>query len=262
VAIILCLGCQKREAATVQGNAENFIPMAVVASADVDDIIIQPVQVEVKTIQETIENVISGEGLFTFQIEGNFTGSGNREIVAFYKYKERDSIIDAFCFVCDPTGEKVENAYYIEYGTLKFNERNDAETGLVESTNLGRAITYMDRIIGRAGDFNGNGREELYLYAKSGMNIEPCFFEFNGAEFEKIIELGSPDSAPIISIDPKEKVITLSINSHPDNREGVDWIARINSYTWNNTVQQYELLTSETKNYRWNRNLREYEEIE
>jgi hypothetical protein len=275
--IILCLGCQKREAAVVQENAESSGTITVaapeVAAADdiiiqAEDIITQPVQAEIKTIQETIENYCTDEeiygtyeGRFTFQIEGNFTGSGNREVIAFYEYRVRDSILGAFCFVCDSAGENIENVYYIEYGTIAFDERNDADTGLVENTNLGRAITYKDRIIGRVSDFNGNGIEELYFYIRTGMNILPHFYEFNGAEFEEIIELKVYSSAPIVSIDPKEKVIILSLNN-PVNEEGVDRISSIISYIWDNTARKYEKLTSEVKKYKWNRNTREYEEIE
>jgi hypothetical protein len=272
--IILFTNCQKREVAIVQENAENSSPMTTETSADANDlitqpvsgIIIQPIQMEGKTIQETIENhtfphtLLVDQGLFAFQIEGNFTDSGNREIIAFYKYENRDSINAAFCFVCDSAEEKIENVYYIYYMTIEFNERNDEDTGLVEFTNLGRAVTYKDRIIGRVGDFNGNGREELYLYARSGRNIEPNFFEFNGTEFKEIIKLESPDSAPITSIDPIEKVITLSIRNYLDGQD-INLIEDINSYRWDDTVHQYEELTSETKKYRWNRTIREYEEI-
>jgi len=280
-AIILCTNCHRREVAIAHENAENFSPIAVEASADADDIIsqpvrditIQPVQMEGKTIQETIENYTFprtlpvDQGIYAFQIEGNFTGSGNREIIAFYRnkysdyiYGFSDSIDAAFCFVCDSVEEKIEYVYYIYYITVAFDERNDVDTGLVELTNLGRTITYKDRIIGRVGDFNGNGREELYLYAKSGRNIEPGFFEFNGTDFEEIIRLESPDSAPIISIDPIEKAITLSIRNYRDGQD-INLIENINSYRWDNTVHQYVEFISETKNYRWNRTIREYEEI-
>jgi len=269
-AIMLCTYCQKREVAIVQENAESSSPKAIEASADNDTIIIQPGEVEVKTIQETIENYtfpstvrsVFEQGLFAFQIEGNFTGSGNREIIAFYKFKGRDSINAAFCFVCDSSGEKTKNVYYIYYITIEFSEMNDKDTGLVEITDLGRAITYKERIIGRVSDFNGNGKEELYLYARSGRNIEPAFFEFNGTEFREIITLGSPDAAPIISIDPQKKIITLNRRSYLDDNKGVDLIERTNSYIWDDAIHQYEELTSEYKEYRWNRTSREYEEIE
>jgi hypothetical protein len=273
--ILLCLNCQKREVAIVQEDPESFSPIAVEAFADVDDIIIQPVQGEVKTIQKTIENYTFpstlksvDQGLFAFQIEGSFTGSGNREIIAFYRnkysdyiYGFSDSINAAFCFVCDSAGEKIESVYYIKYRTIEFEYKDEVETGLTWTTNLGREITYKDRIIGRVSDFNGNGREELYLYAVSGMNIGPYFLEFNGKEFEYIINVGTNDRAPIFSIDPIEKVITLKIKNHRDGPD-VDLIENINSYRWDETVHQYEEFTSEYKKYKWNRTTREYEEIE
>jgi len=277
-AIMLCTYCQKREVAIVQENAENYSPITVEAFADVDDITIQPVQVEEKAIPEAIREAIENytfpgtirvdQGLYAFQIEGSFTGSGNREIIAFYRNRYSDyiygfiaSINAAFCFVCDSAGEEIENVYYVKYRTLAFDRADEFETGLTWTTNLGRAITYKDRIIGRVSDFNGNGREELYLYSVSGMNIGPYFLEFNGNEFEYIINIGTNDRAPIINIDPIEKVINLRIMNYPDNPD-VDFSEGMNSYIWNDTVHQYEELTSEYKKYRWDRATREYEEIE
>ena len=252
--VLICISCKKN-------NPSSEI---IIESQDNP---VRAVEDESETIQETIENYTFpytlqsvDQGFFAFQIEGNFTGSGKREIIAFYKYKNRDSINAAFCFVCDSDGKNIENVYYIKYGTIEFDEKDEADTGLVESSNLGIAITYKDRIIGRVSDFNGNGVEELFLYAVSGRNIEPYFFEFNGIEFEGIIKLGSPDRAPIISIDPKEKVLTLSIRDYFDGQD-INLIERINSYIWDNTVHQYKVLTSKTKNYRWNRNTKAYEEI-
>jgi hypothetical protein len=95
----------------------------------------------------------------------------------------------------------------------------------------------------------------------SGMNSHPYFIEFTGTEFGKIIELGSFDRIPIVSVDLEEKVITLSLRVYYDG-QGVNLIEKINAYIWNDAVHQYEVLTSETKKYMWNRSLRAYEEIE
>jgi hypothetical protein len=54
-------------------------------------------------------------------------------------YGDYDAIIAAYCFVCDSAGEKIENAHYIKYGTLAFDERDDTDTGLVEIANMGTA---------------------------------------------------------------------------------------------------------------------------
>jgi len=266
-AIIFCTNCQKREVTIVQENSDNYNPMTVEASVDVDSIIIQPAQAEVSIIQEAIKNYTFpstlqsiDQGLYAFQIEGNFTGSGNREIIAFYKNKFND-INSAFCFVCDSSGEEIANVYYIEYGTIEFDREHEFDTGLTWTPNLGRAITYRNRIIGRVSDFNGNGKEELYMYSLSGMNIGPYFLEFNGKEFVDIINIGTNASSPIISIDPIEKVITLRIKNYFDGPY-VDMSEDVTSFIWDDTTHQYEELTSEFKSYRWNRTLREYEEIE
>jgi len=39
------------------------------------------------------------------------------------------------------------------------------------------------------------------------------------------------------------------------------FIENLNTYIWDDTIRQYKLIASETKNYRWNRTTREYEEV-
>jgi len=210
------------------------------------------------SFQEIIESY-SAQGPFVFQIEGNFTSSGNREIIAFYRSY---GLGNAFCFVLDSSGEKIENVYTINYFTVRFNQLDEADSGLIEAVGLGREIIWRDYIIGRVGDFNNNGRDELYLFYISGMDRGLRFFEFDGAEFVEIIEYEWGSEVTIADIDPENSIITLKITNTYENMN-FHLSEKLVSYIWDESVQRYVILSSsELKYFRWNRNLQRYEEIE
>ncbi|MDR1839680.1 MAG: hypothetical protein LBQ93_08895 [Treponema sp.] len=142
-------------------------------------------------------------GRFEFQIEGNFTDSGNREIVAFYG--SGASISGAYCFVLDTSEEKIEKIYNVNWwGTIDYKYQIEAGPGLTE--DLGRYIVWKgDRKIGCVGDFNGNGKDELYLYSLSGMNRQPYFFEFAETEFVQLLDIGITN-AFIDSVNKEKKL--------------------------------------------------------
>jgi hypothetical protein len=154
-------------------------------------------------VQAAIQTWVRGSEL-VFQIEGNFTGSGNREIIGFYELRNFTGIDQAFCFVLDSSGETIEKVFKIDFRTATFTDRHEAITGL--SNELGSPIIRNDRIIGRFGDFNNNGRDELYLFENTfGFLLQ--FLEFNGTEFAQILELDRfrVTEAFIVGIDPVEK---------------------------------------------------------
>jgi hypothetical protein len=221
-----------------------------------------------KTLQEIIEDYVptpdrmSAKRVLLFQIEGNFTGSGNREIIGFYQrqdYGERLSIHYVFCFVCDASGEKIESVYPIEYVTTVESETNGQETGLSEA--LGRYIIWRDRKIGCAGDFNGNGKEELSLYERLGMGEGPIFFEFDGTKFVCIFEIISTRIA-ITDIDPEKKAITIEAYIVPPDAMTGNRERQI--YAWNNDAGRYEKIYSEPiakPRSVWNWETMSYDEI-
>jgi hypothetical protein len=234
-----------------------------------DSVTSPPALDTVRTVQEIIDNYASTAlelsqpfiGGLQFQIEGNFTGSGNREIIGFYGRPPSPfgdgiggALNAAFCFVLDANGEKIENVYHINYLTRVFTERVEAETGLCEA--LGKVIVWEGRIIGRFSDFNQNGIEELYLYMLGGAYSRPFFFEFDGTRFIEILEFGTVHTF-ITGVDPDERRIDIRMEYGTDSPMDV----RNNSYVWDEVTRRYELLTTELKRYRWNNIAREWEEI-
>jgi hypothetical protein len=229
---------------------------------------------EGKPLQEIIESYeppfLRGYGgaSVAFQIEGNFTGSGNREIIAGYERAGDRSgygVISGFaCFVCDSSGEKIESVYNNAFLSEEMTYQYEPKTGLSEV--LGSYIVYRGRRIGCYGDFNRNGKDELCIFT-SGMYFRPYFFEFKGFGFVELIPLDEwPEEIIITDINPEERIITLQTTRiyditpadvPPDTNMSIE----ISSYVWDEAAQQYIVLSSETKYYRWNRTTRKYEEI-
>jgi len=263
IVIIFCVSCQKRDIDVIQQNDTLYNSVPGVASVDINGITAKdttslPELENSKSIQEIIEwyAVTSTEqkrGLFAFQIEGNFTGSGNREIIVFYEFF---SLVSVYCFIYNSSGEEIERVYQIKYRSLEFNEEED----IWLSEALGREIIWKNQIICRVGDFNGNGKDELYLYSISGISKRPLFFEFDGMEFVEILDLGTV-YAFITNVDPVEKIITLRITLRKDAMEPIT-IILTNSYTWDNATNRYELLSTDPKYYRWNVDINGLEEVE
>ena len=230
-----------------------FVP-GVIVPLDAD-VAVPLEEAEEKPLQEIINDYAStapdlypAKRRLLFQIEGNFTGSGNREIIGFYQRQDyrssRSAIHDVYCFVCDAGGEKIASVYPIEYLTAEIDETKGKETGLTEV--LGISIIWREWKIGYVGDFNGNGKEELYLYRRSGMGEGPLFFEFDGTEFIGILDIATT-SITITGIDPEEKTFTIEANFRTDDGEGV-WEKRV--YAWDNDTGRYEIIYSEPIDHR------------
>ena len=256
--IFLFNGCQKQDIGTVPQYDEDFKSVPDTVLVDFNDNAGQPEPERSRTIQEIIEwyavtSTAQKRGLFAFQIEGNFTGSGNREIIAFYSFF---SIHTAFCFVLDSNEERIESVFQIK-GVLITDEMNE-EVDLPEV--LGRPIIWRDRKIGCIGDFNMNGREEVFLYSESLIGKRLRIFEFGNTGFADILDLNVAVNSFFTSIDQDEKIINIRLEYPCDGTPFLN--VENNSYKWEEATHRYELLTSELKKYRWNSDIRDYEEIE
>jgi len=264
--IILCTNCQKRPLDIITHQINNSEQVQQLINDDVDTVINQIEQQNNDIILEIIENYVSG---FAFMIEGNFTGSGNKEIIGFYEiFFTNGNIYTAFCFVCDSSGKKIESIYEIKYSTGEFNEVFKNTTGLNEK--LGKFIIWRDQIIGCFSDFNKNGKDELYLFTLSGVNFRPNFYEFNGIEFIEIIEFEWAIQITFNDINAKESIITMNNKIPLEHMYNIpmnlplntDLIENNNSYIWNEDIQKYEILSTKQKYFRWDNNLKQYEEID
>jgi hypothetical protein len=259
----LYTGCRRQGNDIVSNNVDNITnSITNEASASVLE--------EEKTVQEIIENYgytapdldRTSRGSFAFQIEGNFTGSGNKEIVAFYDTPLSDALTAAICFVLDMNEEKIEKIYNVNWWGTLAPERDEVETvpGIIGS--VGRHIMWGDRKIGYVGDFNGNGKEEFYLLSISGMNRQPYFIEFDETGFVRLLDLPTANIF-IDSVDIQEKLLTVRILGEryiSDRVPSIEIIDR-NTYIWNNDTRRYVLLTTERKEYSWNIDTLQYEEI-
>jgi len=157
----------------------------------------------------------------------------------------------------DTSEEKVEKIYQIGwYGTIEYGKETEAESGLTR--DLGRFIVWKNWKIGCVGDFNGNGKDELYLYSRSGRNTQPYFFEFDETGFVEILDFGTMFIF-IDSVDIEKKIINIREQWATDDMPSREIIIR-SSYIWDNDTRRYVLLTRERKEYHWNVDTWQYEE--
>lgn len=146
-----------------------------------------------ENVQKAIEN-FNNDLFLRFQIEGNFTNSGNKEVIGFFQWKSSleiegkpfRSVAKAICFIFDPTQNVILKTYELPYySTLAFEE--DLNIDAMPMEVLGKDVLWMSRSYGRVGDFNKNGKDELYLYSLRGSGFYPAFYEFDGERFKKIL---------------------------------------------------------------------------
>jgi hypothetical protein len=226
-------------------------------------------------VQEIIDNYTSNmpeqpfyQESLVFQIEGNFTGSGNREIIGFYGDYSFGVYIGgieaAFCFVLDSNGDKVENVYHINYLTASFGKETEAKSGLINAGALGKPIVWGGRIMGYVGDFDEDGTDKLYLYRLTGMDRRPIFFRFIETGFVETMEFPEVGLDIFITgVNPDEKTMDIQLHHSIEDPEDPRVIFETRTYKWDNTTQRYEIINTsdETKRYRWNSDTKRYDEI-
>lgn len=250
-AMMVFTGCEKRLDDTVQNDSVAASPMPVRADnpGSTGDTSSIPEIDEPKSIEELMEyytskdpSLMTRKRTLLGQIEGSFTGSGNKELIGFFQEQNisypTQFIDTTYCFVFDPSGKSIETTYYLQYIALEFPAGEDAETyGLTEI--LGRNVFLDDTKIGYISDFNGNGKEELYLYLRSGMGDWPVCYEFDGNEFIDLLDVGTPVISIITSIDSEKKVFIIKEDY------GDKLYDRTVSYAWNEETQRYEEIEPE-----------------
>ncbi|MDR3174247.1 MAG: hypothetical protein LBU19_08360 [Treponema sp.] len=100
---------------------------------------------------------------------------------------KHNSINRVMCFIYDTSNKTIEKVLRVKgYGTADFDSYFNLDDAPMES--LGREIFWLNRRLGYVGDFNGNGKEELYFYEASGRGFYPAFYEFDGEEFRRILD--------------------------------------------------------------------------
>jgi hypothetical protein len=182
----------------------------------------------------------NSELVLIFQLEGKFSNSNNKEIIAFYQWRDTlqyNALDKAFYFILDNSGNKINNAFAIPYYvTGPFNETFNLDLMPIEI--LGKKIEWMGYSIGRIGDFNENGRDELYLFSLSGIGFTPFFFEFDieSNEFKEILNYRNRSgNVEIVDINVEQKKILF----HDRSADNVSSTDEIIAYQWDEEVRAY-----------------------
>ena len=227
--IIVCIGCEKKNHSNDTYNDEHKR-----ASEETDSL-------KVFSLQEQIESY-DEEVILLFQEEGNFTNSGNKEILVFCQQKnslsfegiKSKSVDRVYCFIVDETDQKILKAIRIMgYGTLPLSEKNNLDKMPME--DIGREIRWLDRRFGCIGDFNNNGKEELYFFEASGRGIYPAFYEFQENQFKLILDYNSYSVfMEFVNVDKDNKIISFE-GRGGEKPENV-------SFVWDFDMQMYRLI--------------------
>ncbi len=169
--------------------------------------------------------------------EGDFTNSGSKEVVAFFQDRRAMTIEDQPISDIDRTfyyniekGKKITSRIEIPFYTVEYDDGNNLDDMNLE--DIGRRIAY-----GCVGDFNNNGKEELYLYHLSGSAFYPECFEFDGKSFRRLFTFTPFSAAPVITgADKATRTIQVR------NADGNDDIGYGDTYTlsWNEASQSYD----------------------
>jgi hypothetical protein len=232
---LIALGCEKKDVRPAGIGSDAIL------NDDYKDLPLADNEAGQIDTQQFIENYET-DMIFLFQVDGNFTNSGNREVLAFYQVKsilfiegvKNNSINRAMCFIYDTSNKTIEKVLRVKgYGTADFDSYFNLDDAPMES--LGREIFWLNRRLGYIGDFNDNGKEELYFYEASGRGFYPAFYEFDGEEFRRILDYVSR-SVLInnIDVDNDNKTITFR-GFGGETQENV-------SVIWNENKQIYDLI--------------------
>ncbi|MDR2019146.1 MAG: hypothetical protein LBQ14_00080 [Treponema sp.] len=159
--------------------------------------------------QEQLESYFPGHEIVS-QTEGNFTGSGYREVLCLYHDTQRrgvSKIGKAVCFVI-PGGDRGSiKPYEIPYSSGAYLY----DSSIVILEGLGKRIDYKGYRFGYACDLNGNGRDEVYLPGYGGNGTFLLFFEYDPDtdQFESIIESGNYPNTYIEKYDTESGLLIL-----------------------------------------------------
>jgi len=225
--LLICLGCEKEGSKSVKNKRSNFV---------VDNANEKSIDNKVYTLQEKIENY-DDKYVLLFKEEGNFTNSDNIEILAFFQSKntffsktERAKGIEkVYCFICEEN--QIIKVFELSYWTMEYEQLFEIPMDV-----LGREIRWNGNRYGYIGDFNENGKEEIYLYRASGIGDVPRFYEFQGDSFKQILDTGVSTYINLFYIDTEKKILTFKDIS------GIE--IEIVSFIWDKEKQIYEKMDS------------------
>ena len=231
---LLYTGCEKKENTAITD-------MNIESVSIVPHQVEETVTIKAKTLlQEQIENY-NEKYVLLFLKEGNFTNSGHKEILAFYQAKsslvyegrKNNSVHLVYCFIIDESNQEILNVIDTKYyGTME--PEGHLEGMPLEA--LGRKVMWLGKIFGYIGDFNNNGKEELYFFEISSPGIASKFYEFDGNDFKELLSRKDSyslnlDRMNITHVDAENKILTFEYKN--EDRAAV----RI---AWNDETRMYE----------------------
>lgn len=171
--------------------------------------------------------------------EGNFTNSGQKEILAFYQ-KKSTAVIEGtpnytvsitYCLIINKQNDELIKKLKVPFTSDDFTQRMKSFLEKMDLDPLGRETP-----VGRIGDFNNNGKEEMYFYQIVGSGFYPIFIEYDGTQFNKILDYKT--RSPILGVEKADAKNTEIILSGVGGIETEEY-----RYRWNIGKNAYEQIS-------------------
>lgn len=200
--------------------------------------------------EENLKETIDASYVQVFDVSGNFTNSGFKEVL--FGYQDRTSVdgninfskgIDVIiCCIYDNKGIIVSCYNIPLYFSLPFGKnRNFENTPLIK---YGTPIIFGNYTYGYVANINNNDKDEIYLYSLTGSSFYPAFFEFDANEekFKKILSYdGAGTTLLLKNIDMENSELLFQGYAVGENQEEQEKI----KYTWSNKEHEYVITSRE-----------------
>ncbi len=131
-------------------------------------------------------------------VEGNFTNSGKKEVLAFFKDTEWGYVETVFCFILDEDF-KIDKQYKVPIS--EFVNTDSSRLDRYPIFDLGERYAF-----GWIDDFTGTGKKQLFIYATNGHEFFPEVFEFQNGEFKLILDCAEGRKNSLSKVDRIESV--------------------------------------------------------
>ncbi len=196
--------------------------------------------VSVKTL---LQNEFPKLNLLSFA-EGNFTGSGDREYLAFFedprqRYEKDSPKVIWRVVVFLVKNEVVTKRYDLHSLGLYSLDYGKRELSVIKDPHLsfGRWAGYA-----YIGDYNENGLEEILFFELTGMSFLPTIVEFKGKEFVNVLDFSTAKNGlseiRTVTRDGHKFLKLYGYGSDYTPKGKRDWYL----YQWNRKTDRYEVV--------------------
>lgn len=211
------------------------------------------------TIESLIKNHINKHRLVAFRT-GNFTNSGNTEVLAYYNYssispKNEDTYdVASVLYVFIIKNDKIQKEYKCEKGNVGEYSCDKDNTIITNKEIINNKKLKFGKWDGYTFvyDYNENGLDEILLLQNGPEYFLPYIFEFHDGKMKTVLNVEDEDDfdANIKSFiettsDKKGKYIEIYDEFQSNRKEKRYW----KKYQWDKKKKRYVFVEGKRKQY-------------